>query len=168
MKLAANATAPTPAICNLSDYKPGNAYETNYNHLMANHCREEYSRIYAIKQALVAAHVSGFLDITVRSATGSVTIPMIGEKNEQRAHGFFIELAEALGDKMSKLEHDIVRYEQDSEGEEAAEREGTGQRAETFAFCLPMRPLSDEEFLAMPAEARRHYDEHRAEQVKAA
>ncbi|MGI4863720.1 MAG: hypothetical protein ACRYFZ_07320 [Janthinobacterium lividum] len=168
MKLATdNATARTTEIP--ANIKPGGAHETNYHQRMANHCREEYARTYTLREALVTAHLSGFIDVTIRTANGSITIPFIGgDKNEQRAQGLYVELAEMLGDKLGKLEHDILDYEKDSEKDEADEREGAGTRAETFAFCLPMRPLSDAEFEALPAEARRAYDEHRAEQVKAA
>jgi hypothetical protein len=165
MKVAANTPALAAELADLSKLKPGTGYETNYNYLMANQCREEYARTYTIRDALLAAHVSGFLDITVRSGAGVVTIPFIGSGSTGRAQNLFVELAEMLGDKLTKLESDIVRYEQDSIKEEAAEREGAGTRAETFTFCLPMRPLSDEEFLALPVEARRAYDEPRAEAI---
>jgi hypothetical protein len=169
MKVAANTTASTADVtgelAELASLKPGMGYETNYNYLMANQCREEYARTYAIRDSLLAAHVSGFLDITVRSGAGVVTIPFIGSGATGRAQNLFVELAELLGDKLTKLENDIVRYERDSLKEEAGEREGTGSRAQTFSFCLPMRPMSDADFQALPAEAQRAFDEYRAENM---
>lgn len=164
MKLAANSPAiATPTLP--QDATPGNAYETNFHQVMADQCREEYARTYAIVQALSRAHITGFLDITVRTSTGSVTIPFLGKGADQHAQNMYVEMAEVLGDKMSKLEADIVEYEQTSEKEEAADREGTSARAQLFGYCLPMRPLSDAEFEALPAEARRAYDEQRAERI---
>lgn len=159
-----NTTARTTEIP--ANIKPGGAYETNLNQRMANLCREEYARTYALRHALDTAHLSGFLDVTIRTASGLITLPFIGgDKNDARAHDLYIQMSEMLGDKLGKLEHEILRYEQDSERDEAEEREGEGYRAETFAFCLPMRPLSDAEFEAMPPEARRAYDEYRAENI---
>jgi hypothetical protein len=149
MKLAAAAKTKIPAAA-----KFGNGYEANYNAVQANLCREEYAILY-----------TGIQEITVKGCNGSVTIPLSGPNAHQRGMNLGQELSEAIGDRLSTLEKDILRYEQDSLNEEAEERQGTGERAQVLGFCLPMRRLSDAEFAVLPAEARRAYDEDRAESI---
>jgi hypothetical protein len=160
MKLTPDATAkpkiPAPASF-------GTGYETNYNAVMANHSREEYTALYTVFQTLAKLKVAGIQEITVKSHNGSVTIPLGGPNAYQRGMNLGAELSEALGDRLTALEKDILRYEEDSQNEEREEREGAGARAQVLGFCLPMRRLSDAEFAALPAEARRAFDEHRAE-----
>lgn len=160
MKLTAAAKTEIPAIA-----KFGNGYEANYNAVQANHCREEYTSLYTALQTLAKLKIAGIQEITVKGYNGSVTIPLSGANAHQRGMDLGQELSEALGDRLSALEKDILRYEQDSLNEEAEEREGTGERVQVLNFCLPMRPLSDAEFEALPAEARRAYDEDRAEGI---
>jgi hypothetical protein len=160
MKLTAAANNEIPAIT-----KFGNGYEANYNAVQANHCREEYTGLYTALQTLAKLKIAGIQEITVKGYNGSVTIPLSGPNAHQRGMNLGQELSEALGDRLAALEKDILRHEQDSLNEEADERQGTGERAEVLGFCLPMRPLSDAEFESLPPEARRAYDEHRAEAI---
>lgn len=160
MKLTAAAKTEIPAIA-----KFGNGYEANYNAVQANHCREEYADLYTALQTLAKLKFAGIQEVTVKAYNGSVTIPLGGPNAHQRSMSIGQELSEALGDRLTALEKDILRYEQDSLNEEEEERAGTGERALVLGFCLPMRRLSDAEFASLPAEARRAYDEHRAESI---
>jgi hypothetical protein len=160
MKLAAAAKTKIPAAA-----KFGNGYEANYNAVQANLCREEYAILYTALQTLAKLKIAGIQEITVKGCNGSVTIPLSGPNAHQRGMNLGQELSEAIGDRLSTLEKDILRYEQDSLNEEAEERQGTGERAQVLGFCLPMRRLSDAEFAVLPAEARRAYDEDRAESI---
>jgi len=147
--------------------KIGSGYETNLNATLANHCREEYARLYKQWDTLNRMHIVGFAELTIKSATGDITISVAGA-DTSKIGLIYTELAEILAVRLSSLEHEIMRYEKDSHEEEADEREGLGARAAVLGFCLPMRPLTDDEFLALPAEGRRAYDETGAAEVKAA
>lgn len=163
MKLARN----TPAADRLDTtvgLEPGTGYENNYSSVEAELMREEWLRTYALIQELAKAKISGIVEITVRSHAGSVSLPII---SSQRGMNLWLEMNEMLGDKMSSLEEGIVYYTKQAEKEEVGDTKGTSKRSQAFAFCLPMRPLSDAEFAAMPPEARRMYDEHRAESITA-
>jgi hypothetical protein len=163
MKLTAAAKTEIPAAA-----KFGNGYEANYNAVQANLSREEYASLYTALQTLAKLKIAGIQEVTVKGYNGSITIPLSGPNAHQRGMNLGQELSEALGDRLTALEKDILHYEQDSMNEEAEEREGTGERAQVLGFCLPMRCLSDAEFTALPPEARRAYDEHRAENVNQA
>lgn len=147
--------------------KIGGGYETNLNATLANHCREEYVRLYKQWDTLNKLHIVGFAEVIIKSATGDIAISVAGADTGKTGL-IYTELAEILAIRLSTLEHEIFRYEKDSEEEEKEERQGLGERAEALGFCLPMRPLSDEEFLALPAEGRRAYDEDKAAVLKAA
>lgn len=162
MKLA-TATAPKTATTIPGLPAFGNGYETNYSKVHADLTREVYADTYKLLQQLSRAQIEGVLEVTVRTRTGSMTIPL----GEQAGRDMAQTLCEGLGEKLDKLEKDILECSQRAEQEEADDEDGTSGRAQVFAFCLPMRPLSDAEFLAMPAEARRTYDEHRAERAAA-
>lgn len=164
-------TADTPSTTNTSPrtvpatVKPGGAYETNYNALMADQSREVYAETYKLIQDLSLLKIQGIIEVTVRTRTGSLSIPITAQ---QVGADITLDLITMLGEKMDQLERDILKYTQDSEENEPFDKYGESDRAALFAFCLPMRPLSDAEFNAMPPEARRAFDETRAERVQAA
>jgi hypothetical protein len=130
----------------------GHSYHTNYNYTLAEYAREEYARLYSLWQQILRLNTAGIQQITLTGQTGTVTLPV------QSVNSICGHLAEELGNRLGALEKDILGYEQTSLTEEADEREGEGNRAAFFSFCLPMRPMSDAEFAALPPEAQRAYD----------
>lgn len=147
----------------------GTGYENDYNGAMADQAREEYARLYKLLHAVRQAHITGIQSITITGPTGSVTVPLMGGKADQRSKTFTCELLEVVGDQLEDVEHNIRRYEQDSmENEGPDDRAGISERAQVFTFCLPMRPMSEAEFSALPPAARRAYDEHKADRLEAA
>lgn len=159
------ATATTAARRLPAGNTAETGYETNFATIQADQSREVYLEYYKLAQTLSVAQKMGVIDITLRTSTGTVTMPVLDPK---RMLSLYTEMQEMLGDKLQEMEKDILYYEDLAQKEEAADMDGTSARSQFFAHCLPMRPISDAEFNAMPAEARRLFDEQRAERVKAA
>lgn len=148
----------------------GGAHETNLHMVHADHCREEYASLYTLLKRMEQACIEGVTELTLRTRTKTVVVPLTGQLGEELGAQLKFSLADMMGVKLDKLETDIFKYAEGSleEKETTEEGECIDPRAAGLAFCLPMRRLSDEEFLALPAEARRQYDSVRAEQVQAA
>lgn len=149
----------------------GHGYENNLNCVLAEQHREQYLTLYTTLQNVSSAFIEGIQSVTLNTPSGSVTVPLYsstGEDMHKRAGCIYTELSEVVGARLAYLEQMIARHEEDSQKEEAQEREGEGPRAEALSLSLPLRPMSPAEFAAMPAEARRAYDSGRAEQLEAA
>lgn len=157
MKPTANITRP-PCPDLPMDF--GSGYETNYSAVLAEHCREVYASNYTLLQQLSRAQIEGVLEVTFRSRTGAVTVPVAPQAGRQLMQ----QVREDLGEILDKLEQNIAEYDARGAKEEKDAAEGTSDRARAFAFCLPMRPLSDEEFAWLPPEAQRAYDMYGATQ----
>lgn len=158
--MQATTTSPLSTVPVTASF--GHGYENNLNYVLAEQHRERYLALYTILQQVSAAHIEGIQSVTLTTATGSVTVPLYGQNMDQRTGTLYTELSEVLGERLEYHEQLIACHEKDSLVEEPHEREGQGGRAEALSFCLPMRRLNDAEFAAMPPEARRLYDEHRA------
>lgn len=153
-----------PTLSIASTLSPGGAYETNLHNVMGDHCREEYLALYTLLQEIHRASIEGVTELTLRTRTRSITVTLMGELGEKMSGMLDEGLGDMLGVRLDVLERNIIKHEQDA-AEDVGDLTGDSTRAQTFAFCLPMRPMSDAEFEAMPPEARRAYDEHRAENL---
>lgn len=152
MKVAAKSAEPLANPESLKGLTGG--YANNFSQNQADECREAYLQYYKIAQAVSLAHKMGVMEMTLRTPTGVVSIPVISEK---WMTSIYVDLQEMLGDKMEEMEKDIIEYEEEAKREER-DCEGLSDRARLFSHCLPMRRFSDAEYNALPAEAQRAHD----------
>jgi len=131
-------------------------YENNYSQNNADQCREVYLHYFKLFRQIEFALKMGVTEITLRTSTGVVAIPML---DQSVALGVGNDLFEMLGDKMSELQTSILDFEKEAIQEEK-DRLGESDRAKAFAHFMPMRQLTDEEFNDMPAEAQRAYNHY--------
>lgn len=134
----------------------GNGYENNLHAIQAEHSRQAYVSDYALLQQLQQARAEGVLEVTFRTRTSTVTVPIDYKAGRQ----MLMEAIDVMGIKLDELENDIVKSTQDSEQEDEGDEEGESGRAKALAFCMPMRRLSDAEFYALPSEAQRAYESY--------
>jgi len=128
-------------------------YANNFSQNQADEAREVFLHYYKIAQALSTAQKMGITEIVLRTPAGEVAVPVTSTKWMGQIHN---DLQEMLTDKMGDMEEEILDYEEEAINEER-DRKGVSDRARLLAHCMPMRPLNDAEFAALPAEAQRAY-----------
>lgn len=136
---------PSPETLNALNVKGLDASDTNFTASFTAAARKAYASAYAHLLEVAAAQHEGVLSVTLHTRTGEIVVPI----TEQVSCNLTVELQEMIGRKLQSLQSQILTQLAEAH-HETADADGTSDRAQVFALCMPQGPAT---MKTLPAQA---------------